>query len=69
MLIWTKSQSPSEEGLLFLHELTKNVSRCMMDEIRNGQESGENPEQFYPCCMSNEKSHIPLKKFSGRGFE
>lgn len=28
----------------------------------------ENPEQFYPCCVSNEKSMIPLKETLGRAL-
>lgn len=29
-------------------------------------ESGGNPEQFYPCCKSNEQA-VPLKNF-GKGL-
>ena len=49
--------------------LTKTDLKCHNEKNRYGQESGENPEQFYPCCESNEKSHIPLEISLGRGFE
>ena len=44
-------------AFLFFAKIDKNRHPQYDEKNRYGQESGANPEQFYPCCEGNEKSH------------